>query len=110
MGIERAAVWATRRKHSGGRSRTGHDTRSERLVMCVYEDEARDLNALCEAWGVARSTLMWAIQHDFLQRGRVVSAELGEVRGQLKSALTLALRDAELGPWLRAEIAKEPHG
>ena len=72
----------------------------------VLADDLRDLRVLSEAWDVPVSTLVWALTHEWVQRWRLISADLGEVRGNLKMCLEMALRDRELGPWLRREIGQ----
>jgi hypothetical protein len=94
---------------AGGRKRTP-GTRAVKLVHMSTEDDTRDLHALCEAWGVPLSTLLWAVVHDWLQRSRCVAADLGEARGALRMCLEVALRDRELGPWLRRETGQTQRG
>jgi hypothetical protein len=88
-----------RRSARAGRKKQEH-TRCERVVGQCYPEDKRDLQALCEAWDVPESALVWAVLHEWLCEQRVVSTQLGEVRGRLKAVLELALRDTELRPWL----------
>lgn len=93
-----------KRSARGGRKKQEH-TRCERLVGQCYPEDKRDVQALCLAWDVPESTLVWAVVHDWLVRARGTSSQLGsELRGQLRAALELALRDSELGPWLRGLV------
>lgn len=93
-----------KRSARGGRKKAAH-TRCERVVAQCYPEDKADLEALCGAWDVPESTLAWAVLHDWLVRARGTSSQLGsELRGQLRAALELGLRDVELGPWLRGLI------
>jgi hypothetical protein len=98
-----------RRGHGSGRVKTEH-TRCERVVMTCYPEDLRDLGALCTAWDVTLSTLVWSVVQDWLMRARGVSSDLDEARGPIRMCMEIALRDRELGPWLRAEIARNPQG
>lgn len=100
---------ARKPKTAGGRKRS-ENARCERLTFTAYPSDMRDFNALATAWDVPVSTLAWGVIHEWLQRARGVSADLGEVRGQLKMCLELGLRDKELGPWLRKMIEEKPLG
>lgn len=97
------------RENVGGRPRISH-RRTHRVTVSLYEDEAVDLRVLAEGWEVAEGTLLWAVLCDWLSRQRGVSSDLRDVRGVLRAGLELALRDAELGPWLRREVTRDPLG
>lgn len=94
---------------AGGRPRS-RNARSVRLSLTCLDCDSRDLEALSAAWGVPMSTLLWGIVHDYLQRARGVSSDLGDMRGALRMMLEMALRDEELGPWLRQQIGATPQG
>lgn len=79
-------------------------------MVLMYAEDVNGIEVMCEWWGVSRSTLCWALVHDWLRRVRGWSVELGEARGALRGVLEVALRDGELGPWLRAEVMGNPHG
>lgn len=98
-----------RRGHGSGKPKTEH-TRCERVVMTCYPEDLRDMTAICESWDVTLSTLCWSVMHDWLFRAREISSDLDEARGPIRLCLEVALRDRELGPWLRAEIARNPQG
>lgn len=110
MGIEQAPGWVMKRRNRGGRVKTSGATRDKRQVICIYEDELRDLGVIARYWDVNQGQLCWGVVHDWLQRQRVVSSELGDMRASLRAGLELALRDVELGPWLRSQISSNPHG
>lgn len=108
-------VWVSRSNGSPSRKRRGQGAgggkpRSEtsrrvRIVVMVHEDEAADLEVLSGAWGVPLSTLGWAFMHEWLmgQRGREL--EFGVSMGQWRGMIELALKDREMGRWLRGVIA-----
>jgi hypothetical protein len=98
-----------KRKASGGRKKSAN-ARCARMAFTCYPADARDLEVLGAAWDVPYSTLAWAVVHDWLQRARGASSDLGEVRGPLRMVIELALRDRELGEWLRGVIAERPLG
>lgn len=92
------------RSSRGGRRKAEH-TRCERVVALSYPEDKRDLLSLCAAWDVPESTLAWAVLHDWLQQQRSASTQLGdELRGKLKAAIELAMRDRELGVWIRGLV------
>lgn len=94
--------------HSGAPRRDSR--RSERVVVLAYPSDVRDLEVLASAWNVPLSTLCWSVLHDWLQSARGISSDLVDARGGLRLALDVALRDRQLGPWLRAEFEKSHAG
>jgi len=100
---------ATPQKRSrGGRRKSGAEhLRCERLTITMYPSDFADLEVLSRAWDVSHSTLAWGVLHEWLQGQRPAWAELGEMRGALKGALELALRDEELRPWLMGLVKAE---
>jgi hypothetical protein len=88
-----------KRRSRGGR-KSGEHLRCARVTMTIYPADESDLEMLSRHFDCSLSTFTWAVVHDWLQSQRPRWSELGEVRGALRSGLELALRDAELRPWL----------
>lgn len=80
------------------------------MALSLYPDERRDLDALAVWWDVPTGTLAWSVVSDWLSRQRRVSSQVGDVRAALRAGVELALRDAELGPWLRELVGADPLG
>jgi hypothetical protein len=94
-----------RRGDGSGKPKLEH-RRSERVVMSCYPEDMRDLERISETWNVPLSTLVWAFVMEYLTRARGISLDLGPERGSLRMCMEVALRDRELGPWLRRQIAE----
>ena len=101
-----SGMGSQRRTDRGGRREKAEHTRSERVAITVYPQDIRDLDVVSRHFNVPISTLCWGVLHDWLAQGREASTELGEVRWGLRRALELAMRDRELGPWIRDEARR----
>jgi hypothetical protein len=94
-----------KRRSRGGKPAAAH-LRSCRLTLTMYPADEADLEAIASHWDVSLSTLAWGVLHEWLQGQRPALAELGELRGALRAGLVLALRDSELGPWVRGMVER----
>lgn len=110
MQVHSAQHRSGRSRDTAGGRRKSEASRCEPVGVRMLPSDMRDAQVLCEAWGVPMSTLVWSVFHDWLSRERGVSSTLCDARGPLRMALEMALRDAELGSWLRGMVTERPLG